>query len=562
MVEQIRHRGPDGMEINDDSAHGLAVCRLSIFGDKNAPMIFDDESTGRKVLLNGEIYNYGELWDDLSRHGYQRKTNLETELIARLYDIHGVDFARLLKGMFAIAIVDQEKMTLVRDIIGIKPLYYQCHGKRVIVSSEIKGLLAHPDASPSLNIDSLEETSVFGYVVNQRSTFFNNVQQVEPGTVLTFVVDGSSETTYFGNLPAARYFDGDEDLSYEEALLGVREKLISAVERLFKHGKMQKGVYLSGGIDSSIISLIAKELLGYDIQTFSLADSIDSADIEAGRKVANALGTDHHEWIVTAGEYWKSLPDYIAHYESMMAGGVFHVQGGVAFHMLSEKVAQNVKVAFSGEGADELFGGYYWIYTHPLGFSDRIRINLKALLPNPRMEEIVENLFPQPEDERTYRRNIFDHLIRGGLSNYHLQSVDRSAGAFGFEIRPLYLYNDVVDYALSLPIDFKVPDKVSTKKILRDAFRADFEECGLGWVLTRPKLGMPDALSKMDRELTARVERAISDEEFQRHKFGKILGSKMNLLLYDSFEQIFFNGWEHHNPEPPSTSFLSRVWQR
>jgi asparagine synthase (glutamine-hydrolysing) len=278
--------------------------------------------------------------------------------------------------------------------------------------------------------------------------------------------------------------------------------------------------------------------------------------------VAQALGTQHHEYFVTARDYWCAVPDYMAHYESLMAGGVFHIQGGVAFHMLSQRIAQNVRVAFSGEGADELFGGYYWIYTHPLGFSDRIRNNLQNILPNEQMADYVDRLFPKPEDERVYRRNLFDHLLRAGLSNYHLQSVDRSAGAFGFEIRPLYLDDDLSQLAMELPIKYKVPDKKTTKMILKDAFRKDFAEAGIGWVHERLKMGMPGAISVIDQEIEAIVAAVISDEELIKHPLGNMLGSKMNLLLYDIFEHIFFRGWDHREPNPPEDSLLARVLQQ
>jgi asparagine synthetase B (glutamine-hydrolysing) len=245
-----------------------------------------------------------------------------------------------------------------------------------------------------------------------------------------------------------------------------------------------------------------------------------------------------------------------------MAGGVFDIQGGVAYHLLCERASHDVRVAFTGEGADELFGGYYWIYTHPLGFSERIRDNLKAIVPNERIEGIVDELFPTPADEGVYRKNVLSYLLRGGPSNYHLQSVDRSAGAFGFEIRPVYLYDDLADCAMSLPIEFKVPDKQRTKRILRDAFRKDFEAAGIGFVHDRLKLGMPAAISKIDKEITEALNKAILDESLTNHPFGKILGSKMNLLCYDLFEQVFFKGWDHENPEPPEGSLLARVWPR
>lgn len=560
MADQVRHRGPDSVEIWPTGRHGIAACRLSIFGNPHAPMIYLDSETGYVVLLNGEIYNYRELWNDLVKSGYTPRTDLEAELIARLYQIHGLDFAKQIKGMFAIAVIDKDRLVLARDSFGIKPLYYATAGNKTLVCSEIKGLLAHPQISPELNLQSLKETSVFGYVVDQEATFFKGIYQVKPGSVVVASEDGVIQKHQFFKAPGARYANGDIHSGYEEACGNVREHLIHTVDRMFSHGSMEKGIFLSGGVDSSTIALIAKRILDYPVKTFTLSDVEENPDFQAARGVAGALGTEHHEYRLTSDDYWRALPDYVAHFESLMAGGVFHIQGGVAFHILSQKVAENVRVAFSGEGADELFGGYYWIYTHPLGFSDRIKGNLQHILPDGNVSDIVRKLFPEPEDEGVYRRNLFNHLLQGGLSNYHLQSVDRSGGAFGFEIRPLYLYDDISRHAMKLPIEYKVPDKKTTKRILRDAFRKDFEDAGIGWVNERLKMGMPSAISEIDKEVSLAVEKAISDEELKKHPLEKILGSKMNLLLYDLFEHIFFKGWDHREARPPENSFLARVW--
>lgn len=560
MAESIRHRGPDSSETLAHGHHGVAGCRLSIFGDPDGAMIFVDPVTNYVILLNGEIYNYDDLWSDLAANGIQRRTHLETELIARLYAHHGLDFAGHLKGMFAIAVLDDRRLVLARDRFGIKPLYYAKSGGSILVSSEIKGILSHPRITPVLHRAALEETKVFGYVADPEATFFEGIRQVLPGTVMAISEDGAAVMKRFGVLPSARFLNGGGIPDYEEACSQVREHVIKAVERMFRHGQMEKGIYLSGGVDSTTMALVASRLLGYPVQTFTLADSKENVDFQAARRVAQALGTHHKEFSVTVGDYWRAVPDYMAHFESLMAGGVFHIQGGVAFHLLSERISQRVKVAFSGEGADELFGGYYWIYTHPLGFSDRIRNNLRDILPNEQMADFVNRLFPEPEDERTYRRNLFDHLLGAGLSNYHLQSVDRSAGAFGFEIRPLFLDDDLAKYAMELPIEYKTPDKMTTKRILKDAFRKDFEDAGIGWVHERLKYGMPEAVSMIDKNIEGQVAAAVSDEELKRHSLGRVLGSKMNLLLYDLFEHIFFRGWDHREERPPEGSLLARVW--
>jgi len=322
-------------------------------------MIYLDPETGYIALLNGEIYNYRELWNDLSNLGVQPRTDLEAELIARMYQVYGLGFLKYLKGMFAIALFDKDCLVLGRDSLGIKPLYYTTVGRKVIACSEIKGILAHPQISPHLNTQSLKETSVFGYVVDQEATFFQGIHQVKPGSAIAVSADGTIEIHEYFKAPEARYANGEiHHSTYSDACRNVREYLIQTVEKMFSHGSMEKGVYLSGGLDSTTIALIAKRILNYPIKTFTLSDSEENPDFQAARGAASALETEHYEFSVKASDYWRALPDYVAHFESLMAGGVFHVQGGIAFHLLSERVAQHVKVAFSGEGADELFGGY------------------------------------------------------------------------------------------------------------------------------------------------------------------------------------------------------------
>lgn len=559
MAAAAKHRGPDSDQIALSARHGAAACRLSIFGDPSRPMGHVDQMSGRMTFLNGEIYNYRELWSELEAAGIARQTDLETELISRLYERHGVDFAAKLHGMFAIAILEDSRLVLARDRFGIKPMYYARLGNRLVACSEIKGLLKHPDVHPSLDMTALEETRVFGYVSTQGKTFFTGIQQVSPGTVLTF--DGERlEQRSFAPLPGAKTAEAWRGPDFTEAVQETRRRVLAAVERLFSHGEQDKGIFLSGGVDSSTMALVAKRLLGKDVPTFTLFDQPATPDRVSARKVADALGTRHEEFEVTARDYWGWLPDYVAHYEGLMAGGVFHIQGGLAFHILAKHISERVRVAFSGEGADELFGGYYWIHTHPLGFSDRIRNNAQAVHGNPELHALINGLFPQPEDEALYRRNLFDFLLKGGLSNYHLQSVDRSAGAFGMEIRPLYLENGLSQWAMELPIEYKVLHKRETKKVLREAFRKEFQEGGIESVLTRDKMGMPSAMETLHEEVMQTVEQTIPTDDLTSHPLGSLLGSKMNLLLYDTFEQIFFKGWDHHASPPPQESYLARIW--
>ena len=544
MARSVAHRGPDGLDFLTIANNSLGASRLAIVGDPDASAIFYDPEIKIAVLLNGEIYNLRELRAKLIAAGYVFHTDLESEVVAKLYACYGIDFAERLKGMFAIVILDGNRLILARDRFGIKPLYYINMGQKVIFGSEIKSILVHPDVTAQLHIPALEEITVFGYVYSPDKTLFERIIQVELGTVVVFSEDGQSIKRYW-QVPKASYFNPQHHLDYSNAVIQLRQLIIETMDLLLAHGNHPVGIYLSGGLDSTILALVARNILGYPVTTFTLADSSETADLLAAREVASKLGTRHIERRVTVDDYFNRLDHFVQHYESLVAGGVFDIHGGVAFHLLSETVSEHVKVAFSGEGADELFGGYYWVYTHPLGFADRIRGRLQFNANGHGTHKLVDDLFPLPEDERIYRRNLFNALIQGGLANYHLQSVDRSAGAFGFEVRPAYLFDDLAAFALNLPIEYKVPDKQITKRILREAFKPELKRLGLDWVLTRLKEGMPAAVSNLAPLIRERMESSIDDSVLSQHPLRTYLRCKTDIYLFNKFAETFLPGVDY-----------------
>lgn len=553
MAQSVAHRGPDGLDWLTTDTSSLGASRLAIMGDPNASAIYYDQKNNIAVMLNGEIYNMEALRTDLKKAGCIFQTNLESEIVAKLFAHYGLNFARRLQGMFAIAILDGDRLVLARDRFGIKPLYYANIGEKALFGSEIKAILAHPEFTPKLYVPALEEINVFGYVHSLDKTLFEGIIQVEPGSVVIFS-KGRQHSVKFWRAPPADYFDKERHPDFSAAVTQLKNLIIQTMGLIFSHGDHPIGIYLSGGLDSTILTLVAQRVLGYPVTTFTLADSSETTDLLAAREVAKKLGTRHIERRVTVDDYFNSLNHFVQHYEAVVAGGVFDIHGGVAFHLLSEMVSDHVKVALSGEGADELFGGYYWIYTHPLGFADRIKNRLEEMNTNgERVRRIVNNLFPFPENEHVYQRNVFDALIRGGLANYHLQSVDRSAGAYGFEVRPAYLLDDLATFALGLPIEYKVPNKQVTKWILREAFKPELEKLGLDWVVTRLKEGMPAAVSNVAPVITQRIEDCISDSAFIKHPLRKYLRSKTDMYLFDIFAETFLpeaiHAIQHRSPQ-------------
>jgi asparagine synthase (glutamine-hydrolysing) len=473
------------------------------------------------------------LREALIREGEFFETDSEVEVIAALYQRYREGFASYLDGMFAIAIADGNNLILARDRFGIKPLFYYRGSTSFAFASEMKALLPLLPSEPTINNDVLEETMVFGYPVSMEETIFNEIGQVRPGGVIRWSNGDTLHSEYQSNLN-----DCDKDvalnqLTYAEAVMELRSRILNVVEVVWKHGVDPKGIYLSGGLDSSLLALVASKVSGSPIATFTLTDGSDHPDCRYAKMVAKAIKSKHREFRVTVQDYFDILPHFIVHYEGIMAGGVFDIHGGIAFHLLSREIGKRMRIACSGEGSDELFGGYRWIHTHPLGFSDRIRSRMERINPCPRITETVDKLFPLPENEEVYRFNLYEFLLAGGLANYHLTSVDRSCGAFGFEVRPVYLHPSIVQLACRLPLSYKA-DRESTKRILRDTARTLFKEIGLEEVVNRSKQGMPAAVAG----LASQVNKKLSDYGSRRckpHPYEKTITSDDGFLLFDLF---------------------------
>lgn len=539
MLESIQSRGPDSFNTSIFQNHSLGECGLRIVSGKDDVLPLIDKRHEIALLFNGEIYNYRDIKAELIQDGYRFISCSDSEIIIPLYKKYGIKFVERLKGMFAIAIIDRNRIVLIRDRFGIKPIHYAQLGNRLVFGSEIKALLHHPQVPAEIDTESLEEVMVFGYVFSEHRTLLKGINQVPPGTVLRFDGNSISIDAYYKR-PAPFYLNNGDGQScfsvgkaYQDAVEHLRSILVRTFELIHGHGGQEKGVYLSGGVDSTLMAVLSTEIVGKPIQTYTLYDSESAPDFNHARKVASRIGSEHHEFFVTADDYFNELPHFVHHYENLVAGGVFDIQGGVAFQILSEHIGRYHKVALTGEGADELFGGYYWIYTHPLGFSDRIRGRAAQLPEGSRVRDFVEAIFPHPEDETEYRKNLFHILTGSGLSNYHLWSVDRSCGSFGFEARPPFLYDDLAEYALSLPIDFKVPEKSITKKILKDAALPFFRKYRLEEILTRKKYGMPAALDTIGPQIRKQIDNLVTKETIERHPYSSYLRHGIGVLMFD-----------------------------
>jgi len=539
MINTIRHRGPDGESFSNFPWGSLGFCWLDIFGpETNAqPAICNEKNIA--VLFNGEIYNFNELQSLIKT----KKIVDEANLILELYILFGEKFFQKLKGMFSIAIMSSEKLILARDPFGIKPLVYFPKGKEIYFASEIKALLKIQDNQIEINKDSLAETAVFGFIFSLEETMFKGIKQVLPGSYIIFE-NGLSKTVKYNNIPKSFYCS--ESLIDEKTISQFSESMNSTAKLHLSHAKCNQAIYLSGGLDSSLMASHLQNNSNNNIHTYTLFDDINSEDRIYSQKVSSEIGTIHTEIETGFDETLNFLKHYLYHYESLVTNGLYDVLGSVAFHILSSKIAKNHKVAYCGEGADELFGGYYWLQAHPLGVGDRLRAkSLKVNDGNTQIHDYIMQHFPDDDSkEQEMQKEIFDFLMGPGLTNCHLWSVDRSSSAFSFEARPFYLYNDFADWALTMPINNKVTKNKETKLIMKQ-YAASKCSPLIHDISKRKKIGMPSALNNTLLKINEHSSKKFlssNKKNLPHQEFAFYLSTDMERFMFDLFYEMFLNG--------------------
>jgi len=351
MVATLVHRGPDDKGLFAAPGVGLGMRRLSIIdlATGHQPMANEDDSLW--IVFNGEIYNHRSLRPDLEAKGHRFKTRSDTEVILHLYEEHGEACVDRLRGMFAFAIWDAFRKTLflARDRMGKKPLYYWHRDGLFLFGSEIKALLCHPAVSRSLDWEAFHHYLAFGYTPADRS-IFAAISKLPPANSAT-LCDGSLTLRRYWTLPQGETM---RPMSSQEAAIRVREELREAV-RLRLESDVPLGVFLSGGIDSSTVVASMREVTGQRIATFSIgfgraAPSFD--ELPYARMVARRFETDHTEEILEP-KVVDLLPSIIHHLDEPFADS-----SAIPTFVVAQATAHHVKVALSGIGGDETFGGY------------------------------------------------------------------------------------------------------------------------------------------------------------------------------------------------------------
>lgn len=351
MADAIVHRGPDEEGFYSDGSANLGIRRLSIVDVETGQQPVHNEDKRIWAVFNGEIYNFRELRRELEDRGHTFYTDhSDSELIVHLYEEHGLEFMHQINGMFAIALWDknQDRLLLVRDRMGVKPLFYAPVGGQLIFASEIKAILTHPAYSKDMNYEALYHYFTLKNIPAPL-TAFQGIYSVLPGEYLLFSRAQATLKRWW------KIVFRENPCCDEEEVKARIMALLEDATRLRMRSDVPFGAYLSGGVDSSVVVALMSRHAGGPVKTFSLGyeDELKNkeADLYYARKVSEVYGTEHHEYIMTCKELVDDIEDVITAFDQPFSGTI-------ATFFLSKLIARHVKVALSGDAADELFGSY------------------------------------------------------------------------------------------------------------------------------------------------------------------------------------------------------------
>ncbi len=352
MCAALEHRGPDESCVADAGQAIIGIRRLAVIDLRPGQLPITNEDGSVLVALNGEIYNYKQLRSELIQSGHRFRTETDTEVIAHLYEEFGIEFARRLEGMFAIAVWDrrQRQALLVRDRLGVKPLFYHQAENQLSFGSEIKSVLQNPSIQRSVNWSAIDRMLTFG-CTSAPETFYETIQELPAASVLQFKN---------GNGRVHRYWDhADVEQSSTAANLNTSDAIDEGLARIRQCVRKRLvsdvpvGAFLSGGIDSSVVVALMSELSEEPIKTFSIGFADEEfSELPYARTIAERFNTEHHEFIVEP-EVEQLLPTLIRHHD-----GPFYDTSAIPTYHLCRMAREHVTVAISGDGGDELFAGY------------------------------------------------------------------------------------------------------------------------------------------------------------------------------------------------------------
>jgi asparagine synthase (glutamine-hydrolysing) len=537
MRDTLVHRGPDEGGLYIDGSVGFGVRRLSIIDLAGGHQPLSNEDGSVWVAFNGEIYNYIELRHDYLHRRFRFSTDSDTEVLLHLYERFGGECVRYLNGMFAFAIWDRNKqqLFLARDRFGVKPLYYTVREGTLIFASEIRSILQHPKISVGVNPRAIDQFITYGFVQTP-DTLFSNIYKLPEGHTLTW---------RGGKVTVRSYWDLNfrpvEECSEDDHIERVSALLADSV-RLRLRSDVPVGLFLSGGIDSSIVAGLAAQS-ARKLKTFSIGFDAgkDFNELGHARAVAETFGTEHHELILSEDAFLRFFPRFVSQMEEPVTD-----PAAIPLYFLSAMASRHVKVVLSGEGSDELFAGYpiygymaaveqyrklphslrqavfnpvlrtlwrsnkidKYIYLSDLPIQRRylnvnlFDIRLRQNIYHPDFRHSLSGFDPvdaiYPVYQRTEGWDFLSRLmyldIKTWLPNDILIKADRMSMATSIELRTPFLDYRLAEYAASIPSRFKLR-RNKTKYILRRTFRNLVPKP----ILHRGKMGFPVPLAAMFR---------------------------------------------------------------
>jgi len=535
MTQALAHRGPDDEGRWADDRVALGVRRLSIIdlAGGHQPIV---SPTGAVIAFNGEIYNYRQLREQLADQGYRFRTSSDTEVVLALYVTHGISAIERLAGMFAFCIYDpsEQRVHLVRDRLGVKPLYYHQSGSQLVFASEIKAILAAMERRPAIDRQALHDYLSLRYTPGP-TTIWAGIQKLPPAHRLTFDVTSASaaQDRYWSAPFLSEDMDPQRDYPAEfEALL------TAAVRKRLEAADVPVGVLLSGGLDSGALSAAAVEAGHRSFHTFSIGFEGDEVvdELPYARQVAAAIGSEHHEVRLGRTEFLDLLPQLVESTDEPLAD-----LAAVPLFVVSRLAREHVKVALSGEGSDEVLAGYdlerLARRLDQMRQLARLRRPLlragSALLPSRRADYLrllaredwsgfaraqalhMTSVWPESEkaalwgESSTFRptATLIRDWYRDCPSPHPLDQVqqvycgswlvedllmkaDKMSMATSLEVRVPFLDHELVEWATRLPVSWKVGDRRGgyvSKRILRE-FAASRLPAS---IVQRPKQGFP-----------------------------------------------------------------------
>lgn len=568
MADRIIHRGPDSEGYYVDKNAALGFRRLSIIDLKGGDQPLFNESKSICVLFNGEIYNYQEIRKDLIKCGHTFKTNSDTEVIVHGYEEYQTDLFNKLRGMFAIIIYDikTEELIGVRDYFGIKPFYYYKNKDLFMFGSEIKSFLSHPNFRKELNQDALQLYLSYG-TNHMEDTFFKNAKKLKPGHYLVYK-KGKLEVKEFFKIEYAK-----ENKPYDQVQKLVKETLESSI-KYHQISDVEVGSYLSGGVDSSYVVAKAKPnktfTVGFEGKGFS--------EIEEAKDLSEIFKVNHYSKVITGDEFFDILPTVQYHCDEPSAN-----VSAVPLYFLSKLAREQVKVVLSGEGADEMFGGYneynisfgektyllipffirkkianlvkdlpYFKGKHTLirygkklenRYYNKTEMFLPEEIPFILKEKYQNKLSPfdlchpyyeEVNNENDVLRKMYIDL-NFWLPNDILLKADKMSMANSVELRVPFLDKEVWNLSSKIPTKYMIKNG-ETKKIFRDVANEEIPE---EWS-KRKKLGFPVPFGKWlkDDKFYNKVKVTFNSEEAK--EFFNI--EKINELLDAHHENKALNG--------------------